>query len=247
MTRRIYEHILKASSRKKKLLSVLLDPDKMESRSIRDIVGSIDPEKVDFLLVGGSTVANGLTEKVVREIKALTDIAVVLFPGDYRQVNKYADGLLYLNLLSGRNPEYLVEQQLKAVPSIRNSKLEVIPTAYLLIDGGVETAVQRVSNTKPMDPEDIDLIVDTACAGSFMGNKLIYLEAGSGATKPVPENVIKEVSAGTDLPVIVGGGIRSRSQLEAAYDAGADVVVIGTAFEENHNHLKQIFSDEHFH
>jgi putative glycerol-1-phosphate prenyltransferase len=244
---RIYQQILKAKGQKNKLLAVLLDPDKIQEQSIRGIVDSLDPKRVDFLLVGGSTVANGTTEKVVKEIKSLCEIPVLLFPGDYSQVSAYADGLLYLNLLSGRNPEYLVEQQVKAVPAIRSSGLEVIPTAYLLIDGGVETAVQRVSNTKPMDPKDVERIEDTACAGMYMGNKLIYLEAGSGARQPVPEGVIRRVAGSTDLPLLVGGGIRSKSQLEQAYASGADIVVIGTAFEENINHLKKIFSDEHFH
>lgn len=244
---KIHDLILGAKSQKIKLLSVLLDPDKLQNQSLEPLLSKLDPGQIDFLLVGGSTVEPGVTEEIVRKIKSMTSIPVVLFPGDHKQVNGYADAVLFLNLLSGRNPEYLIEQQVKAVPSLRTSKLEVIPTAYLLIDGGVETAVQRVSKTSPMDPSEEDRIVDTACAGMYMGNKFIYLEAGSGARTPISETLIRSVSEKTDLPLFVGGGIRSREQLDRAYRAGADVVVIGTAFEENHNHLNQIFSDEHFH
>ncbi|NNM21913.1 MAG: geranylgeranylglyceryl phosphate synthase family protein, partial [Flavobacteriaceae bacterium] len=142
-----------------------------------------------------------------------------------------ADGLLFLSLLSGRNPDYLIGQHLRSVPKLKNSGLEIIPTAYLLIDGGRESAVAKVTQTRPMSQEGVEEIVHTAMAGQFQGAQLIYLEAGSGALHPVGSKIISEVKKHTQIPLIVGGGIRSQAQQEAAYQAGADMVVMGTAFE----------------
>jgi len=236
----IYSKILSSKQKGKKLLAVLLDPDKLELEKIETTINRIDPKKVDFILVGGSTVKNGITEVFVKKLKSMTNIPLVLFPGDYSQINKYADAILFLSLLSGRNPEYLIEQQIQSVPLLKETKLEIISTGYILIDGGVETAVQRVSETSPISPIDIEKIVQTACAGMYLGNKLIYLEAGSGAKNPVQSNIIKSVKNEIKIPLIVGGGIRTKQQLETAYQNGADLVVVGTAFEENNNILKQI-------
>ena len=155
----------------------------------------------------------------------------MLFPGDYSQITDAADGILFLSLISGRNPEYLISQQVKAVPQLKVSGLEVIPTGYLLIDGGKETAVQRVTQTLPLPQQEVEIIVNTSLAGQFSGKQLIYLEAGSGALFPVSREVISEVKAAIEIPLIVGGGIRSQEQLEEAYEAGADMVVMGTVFE----------------
>ena len=236
----IYNNILKAKESNQKLLAVLLDPDKLKINEVENALNKIDPKKVDFIFVGGSTVKNGVTEVFVKNLKKYTDIPLVLFPGDFSQINKHADAILFLSLLSGRNPEYLIEQQVQSVPLLQKTNLEIIPTGYILIDGGVETAVQRVSETKPISPNNIVEIVRTACAGMYLGNQLIYLEAGSGAKDPVQLKVIKEVKKNIQIPLIVGGGIRTKQQLENAYKNGADLVVVGTAFEENNNILNKI-------
>lgn len=236
----IIDSIIKAKNANKKLLAVLLDPDKLDLKKIKDVVQHINSNNIDFIFVGGSTVKNGITKRFVREIKAHTNIATVLFPGDYTQITHNADAVLFLSLLSGRNAEYLIEQQIKSVPLLENSSLEVISTGYILIDGGIETAVQRVSKTLPISQNNNTKIVDTACAGMYLGNKLIYLEAGSGAKIPVNSNIIKAVSNKINIPLIVGGGIRNQEQLDLAYKNGADLVVIGTAFEENSKILNTI-------
>lgn len=236
----IYSKILSSKQKGKKLLALLLDPDKLELTEIKQTAKNIDPKKVDFIFVGGSTVKNGITEVFVKKLKTCTNIPLVLFPGDFSQINKYADAILFLSLLSGRNPEYLIEQQIRSVPLLQKTDLEIISTGYILIDGGVETAVQRVSETLPISQNNIEKIVQTACAGMYLGNKLIYLEAGSGAKDSVNPKVIKGVKGEITIPLIVGGGIRTKKQLELAYQNGADMVVVGTAFEENNNILNKI-------
>jgi len=221
-----------------------LDPDKLKIIDIKTTIFKINKNDIDFIFVGGSTVKNGITEKFIKEIKQHTEIPVVIFPGDYSQITNYADAILFLSLLSGRNPEYLIEQQLKSVPEIQRSNLEVIPTGYILIDGGIETAVQKVSNTLPISQDQVEKIVHTACAGMYLGKKIIYLEAGSGAILPVDPNIINSVKRKIDIPLIVGGGIRSQKQLKLAFDNGADLVVIGTAFEENDQFLTKIEKNE---
>ena len=228
----IYQHILQSVSKRKKLLAVLWDPDKV---SITDVPLLIQKtkDKVDFFFVGGSTVSNGDTDNLVQKLKEFTEIPIVLFPGDYTQITSNADALLFLSLISGENPEYLIKQQVKSVPFLQKTSLEIIPTGYILIDGGTETSTQKVSNTTPIESTHMDLIRNTAIAGMYMGKQLIYLEAGSGATQAVSQTIIKEVSENISIPLIVGGGIRTKKQLVEAFSAGADIVVIGTAFEEN--------------
>lgn len=243
----IYEKIAQARLQNRKLIGILLDPDKLPLEEVENCLQAIDFEVVDMLLVGGSTVENGDAQALVGQIKKHSSLPVVLFPGDYSQITGQADALLFLNLISGRNSEYLINQQVKAVPLLQETNLEVIPTAYLLIDGGVETSVARVSKTQPLSPEDEKTILNTAMAGAFMGNKLLYLEAGSGAKIPVPASLIAELRSHIDIPIIAGGGIRSHEQLAAAFESGADMVVIGTAFEQNPKILRQILKDEHIH
>lgn len=232
-------------NRGNKLLAILLDPDKIHKDSIVKTINQINNSGVDFIFVGGSFVEESVTDQLVSKIKELTSLPVVLFPGNYIQITSNADAILFLSLISGRNPEYLINQQVKAVPYLNKSELEVIPTGYILVDGGKETAVQRVSETKPILAENIDEITQTAMAGMYMGNKLIYLEAGSGALNPVSAAAIKSVKKNLNIPLIVGGGIRSKTDLLEAYKNGADVVVIGTAFEENTNFLDKIMKNEH--
>jgi len=231
--RSIYLDILKAKSNKDKLLAILLDPDKLNNSDIEQLCSKINSSPVTHIFVGGSIVANGETELLVIELKKHITLPIVLFPGDVNQVTNEADGILLLSLLSGRNPEYLIEQHVKSAPLLQKSNLEIIPTGYILIEGGVKTAVQRVSKTSPIPQKNIDLTVHTALAGQYTGKQLIYLEAGSGSTVPVGADIINAVASSISIPLIVGGGIRSKSKIEAAYQAGADLVVIGTAFEND--------------
>ncbi|AVR45051.1 geranylgeranylglyceryl/heptaprenylglyceryl phosphate synthase [Christiangramia fulva] len=225
-----YSEIKQAAAGNRKMLAVLIDPEKFVESEASDFFQNL-PKETSFLLVGGSTVKSGRTCEVVKFLKNISGLPIILFPGDQNQISPHADALLFLILISGRNPEYLIEQQVRSVNRIKNTNLEIIPTGYILIDGGRECAVHRVSNTKPLPQNDIESIVNTALAGQYSGNKLIYLEAGSGAKNPVSAEIIKAVRKEISIPLIVGGGIRSAEQLKNAYDAGADLVVIGTAFE----------------
>lgn len=233
MIKSIFTFIKNSSKKGKKLLAILVDPDKTSLEEIPTISNRIKKLKAHFIFVGGSTVENGLTHVFVEKLKENTQIPIILFPGDYSQVTNKADALLFLSLLSGRNPEYLIEQQIKAVPFLKNSTLEIIPTGYILIDGGTNSSVLKVSKTTPIPQNNINLAVATAVAGMYKGKQLIYLEAGSGAKKPVSSELISEVKKNISIPLIVGGGIRSKEQLDTAYKNGADIVVIGTAFENN--------------
>jgi len=183
--------------------------------------------------VGGSTVENGETETTVTSLKKDSSLPIILFPGNESQITNKADALLFLSLISGRNPKYLIGQQVKAVSKLRRNHLEVIPTGYILIDGGIQSTVEKVSETSPISQNNIQAIVDTAKAGEYLGKKLIYLEAGSGAKFPVNTNVISAVKKEIQIPLLVGGGIRTENQKREAYKAGADMVVMGTFFENN--------------
>jgi len=228
--RNFYAKISQVTNHGGKLLAILIDPDKFNEAEATSYLKKI-PKETTHIFVGGSTVEKLKTEETVKSIKNVTNLPVILFPGDYSQITETADALLFLSLLSGRNPEYLIEQQVKSVDKLKNSKLEIIPTAYILIDGGKECAVQRVSGTMPISQRAVETVVNTALAGEFSGKKLIYLEAGSGADFPVSEEIISEVKKAINIPLIVGGGIRSLAQQESAYNAGADMIVMGNHFE----------------
>jgi len=227
----IYQAFLTMVSEKDKGLAILIDPEKFLVSEMRLFLEQI-PKQTTHLFIGGSTVFNSQTEVLVGALKAQTSLPLILFPGDFSQLTSKADAVLFLSLISGRNVEYLIEQQLKAVPHLKNTTLEIIPTGYILLDGGNESAVARVTNTQPMSQDNIEAIVHTALAGQFMGAKLIYLEAGSGALFPVKPEVIAAVKKELGIPLIVGGGIKSEDQKQTAYNAGADAVVMGTAFEK---------------
>ena len=234
MIKPIYQSILSKTTKGKKLLAVLIDPDVFETTKTAEYLQQFPKETTHFF-VGGSAVEVGKTEAAVSEIKKNSTLPILLFPGDVSQIANNADGLLFLSLLSGRNPEYLIEQQVKAVSKLRKSNLEVISTGYILIDGGTISAVERVSKTKPIPQSNIQKIIDTAVAGELLGNKLIYLEAGSGAKIPVTSEIISAVKSEIDIPLVVGGGIKTEMQKQNAYKAGADIVVMGTVFENKIN------------
>ena len=238
-------------------LALLLDPEKADLSRL-SFTANCHP---DYLFVGGST--GGDTTAFVRALKQklstfnsqllstfnsqllstfnsqLSTIPIILFPGNSSQFTPEADGILFLSLLSGRNPEFLVDQQVKSARAIRESQINFVPTAYILIDGGVETSTMRVTGTKPLDPSDLQTIVDTCMAAELMGKKAIYLEAGSGAKTPVSPEIIKAVRAVTSVTLVVGGGIRTPEAMNAAYKAGADVVVIGNHFESHPEELEK--------
>jgi len=230
---RVYQNILESISRSEKLLAVLIDPDKMQLENIGSFIAKVNISIATHIFVGGSEVNEGVTENLVYEIKKFTDLPVILFPGDVIQITDQADGILFLSLISGRNPEYLIGKQVEAISRLKETSLEVISTGYLLIENGKKTSVERVSQTKPLKREAVQMIIDTAKAGELLGMKMIYLEAGSGATHPIEPEIIQKVKEELNIPLIIGGGIRSRQALDSAYKAGANIVVIGTAFEED--------------
>ena len=229
----IYQNIVTSRAKDEKLLAVLIDPDKMKLDDVHRFISKINQSIATHIFVGGSEVDEELTEILVEEIKKHTELPVILFPGDVIQITDKADGILFLSLISGRNPDYLIGKHVEAVSKLKNTTLEVIPTGYLLIENGKATSVERVSKTKPLKRSDIETIVNTAKAGELLGMKLMYLEAGSGATHAIEPKIISRVKIEVNSPLIVGGGIRSKMALESSYKAGADLVVIGTAFEED--------------
>lgn len=231
--RTIHKQILDAKKNGQKLLAILLDPDKIVWENLNHLLQKINQSPATHIFVGGSIVQSTILKDLIAELKQKTNLPVVIFPGDPSQISPQADAILFLSLLSGRNPDYLIEYQVQAAPILRKTKLEVISTGYILIESGNETAVARVSKTEPLNRENFDLALATAQAGEMLGNKLIYLEAGSGAKKPVPLEMITLIAQNIEIPVIVGGGIVNLHGIQNAYNAGADLVVIGTAFEND--------------
>lgn len=225
-----YNSFLNSIAEKQRQLAILIDPDKFNPSQSKLFLKTI-PEETTHLFVGGSTVSNGETEETVKALKAETKLPIFLFPGDHSHITPRADALLFLTLLSGRNAEYLIGQQIKSISKLKDSVLEIIPTGYILIDGGNNSAVSIVTKTEPLSQKNIEIIVHTALAGQYMGAKLIYLEAGSGAKFPVNSEIISEVKKSINIPLIVGGGIKSEIQKQQAYNAGADMLVMGTFFE----------------
>jgi len=236
----IYQSIVSSISEGKKLLAVLIDPDKMELESLSGFMRKLNQSVATHIFVGGSTVDDHATEDLVIEIKHHSSLPIILFPGDVTQITNEANALLFLSLISGTNSDYLIGKHIQAVSKLKGSSLEVIPTGYILIENGKQTSVERVTKTKPLPRQDTQQIVDTAKAGELLGMQLIYLEAGSGALHPVPTEIIKFVKRELEVPLIVGGGIRSKQQLNDAYNAGADLVVIGTAFEDDERFFHEL-------
>ncbi|OXB03056.1 geranylgeranylglyceryl/heptaprenylglyceryl phosphate synthase [Flavobacterium oncorhynchi] len=229
----IHRQILEAKKNGQKLLAILLDPDKIVWENLHHLLFKINESPATHIFVGGSIVQSNVLEDLIQELKLKTNLPVVLFPGDPSQISSQADAVLFLSLLSGRNPDYLIEYQVQAAPILKKTNLEVISTGYILIESGNETAVARVSKTEPLSRENFDLALATAQAGEMLGNKLIYLEAGSGAKNPVPLEMIQLIAQNIEIPVIVGGGIVDLHSIKKAYNAGADLVVVGTAFEND--------------
>lgn len=234
----IYADIL-SKLKTRKLFAILVDPDKHDEESLRQLASLANDRVVDFILVGGSLVL-GSVDETVHALKGKTNLPIVLFPGNVLQISPNADGILFLSLISGRNPEFLIGNHVIAAPVLKKIDLEIIPTGYILIENGRTTAVEYMSNTKPIPADKIDLVVATAMAGEMLGHKMIYLEAGSGALEPVNTSMIREVKKNTGIPLIVGGGIHTPEQVRQIYDAGADIIVVGSVMEDNIEEFKAL-------
>ncbi|MCF8334713.1 MAG: geranylgeranylglyceryl/heptaprenylglyceryl phosphate synthase [Bacteroidales bacterium] len=234
----IYSTIKTGMEANKKFFAVLIDPDDTDSNGIHHILKLAKSVHVDFFFIGGSLITKSNFSSVIQQIRKHTNVPAVIFPGSMFQIDNQADAILLLSLISGRNPEYLIGQHVQAAPHLKNSNLEVISTGYMLIDGGNTSTAQYISNTIPIPPGKKDIAGSTALAGELLGNQVIYLDAGSGATHPVPPTLISEVKTQIKLPLIVGGGIKTPMQLREAYKAGADVAVIGNALEKDPSLLK---------
>lgn len=229
----IYNNILKSKAKNEKMLAILLDPDKIDLNNAEVLIEKINQSPATHIFIGGSFVENNILDELIIKIKQNCALPIVLFPGNPSQISNKADAILFLSLISGRNSDYLIEHQVKAAPILKKTQLEIISTGYILIESGTETAVERVSKTKPLDRNNFDLVLATAQAGEMLGNKLLYLEAGSGAKQAVPLEMIQLVSENIEIPLLVGGGIIDLQGIQKAYDSGADLVVIGTAFEKD--------------
>ena len=236
----IYKDIQDSIANNKKLLAVLIDPDKFSIENSFGFINKVNKSAATHIFVGGSIVNDDATSALVLEIKTNTKLPIVLFPGDVTQITNNADALLFLSLLSGRNPEYLIGKHVESVSKLKNTSLEIISTGYILIESGKETAVEKVTETKPISRSNVQNIIDTAKAGQLLGMKLMYLEAGSGAKNALSESIINQVKQELNIPLIVGGGIKNKAQLDKAYNAGADLVVIGTAFENDESFLEEL-------
>jgi len=200
---------------------------------------------VDYLLVGGSLVISNHLDDVVKHIKDNCTIPVILFPGSPTQLSKYADALLYLSLISGRNPELLIGQHVVSAPTVRQSGLEILSTGYMVIDGGAPTTVSYISNASPIPHDKNEIAMCTAMAGEMLGMKLIYMDAGSGAKRPITESMIESVSQKIEMPLIIGGGINEPEKAYRNCKAGADVIVVGNAIEKDSSLIKEMSAAVH--
>jgi len=223
------------------MLAVLIDPDKYNENQLIEVIGKMKESQPDFIFVGGSLVTSSL-QKTVISLKKNFDIPVVLFPGNATQFVPEVDALLFLSLISGRNSEYLIGQQVVAAPQIKASGVETISVGYMLIDGGNKTSVEYMSNTTPIPHDKTDIAVATALAGEMLGLKAIYLEGGSGALHCVSEEMIAAVRKNVSLPLIVGGGVRDAETAKKIYRSGADILVVGNVLEKDLSQLQTIAS-----
>jgi len=239
---KVYESILGGVEKKQKKLALLIDPDKFKSTIALE--NAIDAD-VDYIFVGGSLLSRGSLQNCVEIIKKATSIPLVLFPGSTDQIDPNADSILFLSLISGRNPDNLIGKHVISAPILKKTSLEIIPTGYMLIDGGNTTSAAYMSNTMPIPHDKTDIAVCTAMAGEMLGLKLIYLDAGSGAVNHVPLNMIRHVKKNIDIPLIVGGGIRNPESAYNICTAGADVIVIGTIAEQSPALIAEIASAVH--
>ncbi len=242
-------HILTGLRRRKAerqpAFAVLADPDKMAPSEMAALAKLCNDGGVDYLLVGGSLVVTHQIDACIQRFKAESDIPVILFPGSPAQVTPYADALLYLSLISGRNPELLIGQHVLSAPAVKASGLEVMSTGYMVIDGGAPTTVSYISGSLPLPANKPDIALCTAWAGELLGQHLLYMDAGSGARYPVSAEMIQKVSSHTAIPLFVGGGMRTPEAVHTAAAAGATVVVVGNAIESDPMLIKDLAAAVH--
>jgi len=241
----IYNTLALKKQQGKKSFAVLIDPDKVNKSLLDEIVELSVTAKVDYLFVGGSLVISNHLDECVQQIKQSCSIPVILFPGSPSQVSKYADALLYLSLISGRNPELLIGQHVVSAPFVKQSGLEIMPTGYIVIDGGAPTTVSYISNALPVPADKNEIAMCTAMAGEMLGMKLIYMDSGSGAKRPITESMIKAVADQIEAPLIVGGGILQPEKAYLNCKAGADVIVVGNAIEKDASLIKEMSDAVH--
>lgn len=234
----ILENITTAQRKGKKQIAVLLDPDKCQGEKADSFIDNATKYKPDYIFIGGSLTTVS-TDIAIEKIKKANDIPVILFPGNATQISDKADAILFISLISGRNADFLIGQHIIAAPFIRKSNIETISTGYMLIESGSTTSVEYISNTRPIPHDKTDIAVATAIAGELLGLKAIYLEGGSGAIQKVPDTMINAVRQNVSLPLIVGGGLRTTSDVKNTLQAGADMVVIGNSLEDNPEKMKE--------
>lgn len=238
---KILETLEEKSKLGKKSIGVLIDPDKIDDPSkLTHLINLANENCVDYFLVGGSLVTSTNFSEVVSYIKETVTIPVIIFPGSSIQIAPMADAILFLSLISGRNPDLLIGQHVVAAPILKNTSLEIIPTGYMLINSGRTTSVAYISNTTPIPDDKYSLAACTALAGELLGLKLVYLDAGSGAEKEINSRMISSVRKAIKAPLIVGGGINTPRKALNALEAGADMIVIGNALEKEPNLLIEI-------
>jgi len=235
----ISDFIYTSVSNNKKLFALLIDPDKHNNHTLKALINNAKKTKVDLIFVGGSLLNNDIST-TVENIKNNTQIPVLLFPGNLLQITDKADGILLLSLISGRNPDLLIGNHVLAAAHIKRSKLEVLPTGYILVEGGKSTSVEYMSNTKPIPSSKTDIAIATAMAGEMLGLKYIYLEAGSGANNSVNIEMIEKVKKSIKIPLIVGGGLKTKEDISSAIKYGADIVVVGTMAETSPDLLPEL-------
>lgn len=240
MKQALYQQFVEKKQSGKKSFAVLIDPDKVDNEKIDQLLSLAVDAKVDYFLVGGSLVISSHLDECIRQIRSCANIPVLLFPGSPSQVSKYADALLYLSLISGRNPELLIGQHVISAPFVKNSGLEIIPTGYMVIDGGAPTTVSYISNATPIPADKNDIAMCTAMAGEMLGMKLIYMDAGSGAKRPITETMIEKVACNIGIPLIIGGGITEPEKAYRNCKVGADVIVVGNAIEKDASLIAEI-------
>jgi phosphoglycerol geranylgeranyltransferase len=245
MKQGIYQSLLDKKSKGQKSFAVLIDPDKVDEALIEELVTLSVEAKVDYLFIGGSLVISNQLDEVVKQVKNSCNIPTILFPGSPSQISSYADALLYLSVISGRNSELLIGQHVISAPFVRQSGLEIMSTGYMVIDGGAPTTVSYISNTIPIPADKNEIAMCTAMAGEMLGMKLIYMDAGSGARRPITESMIAKVSGVIEVPLVVGGGITDPEKAYLNCRAGADVIVIGNAIEKDASLIKEMSAAIH--
>jgi phosphoglycerol geranylgeranyltransferase len=245
MDNRIYQSLTEKKAKGLKSFAVLVDPDKVSPQKIEEIATKAVEAGVDYLLVGGSLVVTNHLDEVVQQFRKECDLPIILFPGSPSQLSSYADALLYLSLISGRNAELLIGQHVISAPVVKQSGLEIMSTGYMVIDGGAPTTVSYISNANPIPADKNEIAVCTALAGEMLGMKLIYMDSGSGAKRPVHESMIAAVAQQVRIPIFVGGGITDPEKAYINCKAGADLIVVGNAIEKDITLIREMSAAVH--